>query len=237
MWFGCDVSYEQIFPQSAVGNCRYRIHQRERHLKDTHENEEQSLFPNARFAEYGNVNKIGASKFQPVLWSLTAWFKGVVGVLPWQTIGTKTSWGTGEQTALLYPQYGGPPLPSVRLKAIQRGQQGLEYLRLYCEAFHKPRFVAGEILKEVLGIEIGKAEFSKARDSDLELDYAEKLWKLRYLLGRELSEKAPPYKRSLSLSHKQPFDPKVIPNLSYTEFAPDAECCKPECAGFKPRTR
>lgn len=65
--------------------------------------DEQALFGKSYWAEYGSPNKIEDSNLQPVLWCLAAWCRGAMGVLPWQTIGSKDCWERAEQTALFYP--------------------------------------------------------------------------------------------------------------------------------------
>ena len=91
--------------------------------------------------EYGGTNPIDEANVQPVAWCIDAWTLGLDGVLPWQTIGTDESWKTADELSLFYPgKNGGPPIPSIRLKAYRRGQQDVEYLTLLTKAKREPRW-------------------------------------------------------------------------------------------------
>lgn len=97
--------------------------------------------------EYGGTNSIDESNVQPVAWCIDAWTLGLDGVLPWQTVGTDDSWKTADELSLFYPaKDGGPPIPSIRLKAYRRGQQDVEYLTLLTRARKEPRrSIAGRV--------------------------------------------------------------------------------------------
>jgi len=82
---------------------------------------------------YGAANRLESPNSAVVGWCLEAWRQELDGLLVWQSIGSDRSWDRGSRLALLYP--GGPvgvemPLPSLRLKALRRGQQDVEYLAL-----------------------------------------------------------------------------------------------------------
>jgi FAD/FMN-containing dehydrogenase len=96
-----------------------------------------------RFCEYGTANRISDSNLQPVLWCLSAWSMGAMGVLPWQTIGSKKCWDSAEQTALFYPR-DNTVYPSVRLKAFTVGQQYVEYLALLGDVLDLTRSAVAE---------------------------------------------------------------------------------------------
>ncbi len=101
--------------------------------------------------EYGGSNPVEASNVQPVAWSVDAWTLGIDGVLPWQTIGEDHSWAKADELALFYPvPTGGPPVPSVRLKAYRRGEQDVEYLTLYSQMTGEPRWALAEQVRKEL---------------------------------------------------------------------------------------
>ena len=85
--------------------------------------------------EYGAANSVGTANHQAVAWCLDAWSRGLNGVLPWQTIGTRNSWSRADDLALFYPgqKQDDAPVPSIRLKAFRRGQQDVEIMNLLHE--------------------------------------------------------------------------------------------------------
>ncbi len=197
--------------------------------------DEQILQGDTYFAEYGTANKIEEPNTQPVLWCLSAWAKGCTGVLPWQTIGGENCWKTAEQTALFYPGADGPS-PSVRLKAFTRGQQDTEYLTLFCYVFGIPRYAAADWLRHNVSLD---ADVSKAYENDAgTLTFAgadvTALWKLRYRLGKMLSDKAPAYKRSLVNREIPHREIKKLPDIGYVPVSPAVGRYKPDCDTFRP---
>jgi hypothetical protein len=101
--------------------------------------------------EYGSSNAIGSSNIQPVAWSIDAWTLGLDGVLPWQTVGTDESWKTADELSLFYPgKNGGPPVPSIRLKAYRRGQQDVEYLTLLGKVNNEPNWSVARRVRATL---------------------------------------------------------------------------------------
>jgi len=70
-------------------------------------------------------------------WACRNWFAGADGVVPWQSVGTDANFATAEATALLLPgkRFGiNGPVASLRLKALRRAQQDVEYLVLFAKA-------------------------------------------------------------------------------------------------------
>lgn len=194
--------------------------------------DEQILWGNGAFAEYGTANKIEESNTQPVLWCLSAWANRATGVLPWQTVGTKNCWKNAEQTALFYPHPDGPK-PSVRLKAFTRGQQDTEYLTLLCDVYGIPRFAAAEWLKEIAGEgKIHKTFEGDAGTLTYDRGNPSELWKLRTAVGNMLSDKAPAYRREIRQETGiKPMD--RLPDIGYVTVSPKTERYKPECDSFK----
>ena len=235
MWYRGDISYSQyarnmlwgILDISYVGD---NNSQKVRMLQD-----EQSLFGPTYFFEYGTANKIDSPNTQPVHWCISAWARGAMGVLPWQTIGSKTCWKNAEQTAIFYPSPNGSR-PSVRLKAFQRGQQDVEYLTLFSKTLTLPHYAVsaslakrinlkGEVFKSALG-DAGTATFV---DSD-----AVELWHLRNSLGKTLSTHAPAFMPSLKDLQKRHMDIRNLPDIGYVTVSPEVDHCKPVCTRFRP---
>jgi len=82
---------------------------------------------------YGEGNPIATSNLTAVAWALKAWCGGAEGILPWNSIGGDGAFTTPTPTALLIPgtRFGlSGPVVSLRLLALCRGQQDVEYLNL-----------------------------------------------------------------------------------------------------------
>lgn len=152
--------------------------------------------------EYGSTNPIEESNLQPAAWTLDLWTLGADGVLPWQTIGEAGSWTKADELSLFYPGHdGGPPVPSVRLKAYRRGQQDVEYLTLFSQTTGSPRWAVASQVRETLklagerrgtgsaGEDAGRIDYDKLAPSDL--------WSLRMRIGTALSASHPLAKRKL----------------------------------------
>lgn len=80
---------------------------------------------------YGAANEVGRPNLESVAWCLKAWLSGADGVVPWNSIGTERSFDEPDQTGLMMPgrRFGlDGPLPSLRLLALQVGQQECERL-------------------------------------------------------------------------------------------------------------
>jgi hypothetical protein len=123
---------------------------------------------------YGSANPIGTDNTNPVLWCLETWALGADGVVPWQTIGTAESWQKPDTLSLFYPTPEGP-VPSLRLKAFQAGQQLTEYLTIYSklsginrDAIGKQLLgeyhVSGELI-QVNEQDAGRSEYQQANAS------------------------------------------------------------------------
>ena len=219
MYFRADISYSHFGRNILWGvtDIEYLGHNNVQKMRM--KNEEQLLSRRSEFAEYGTVNSISDANSQPVTWCLSAWAKGAGGVLPWQTIGKKQAWQTGQQTALFYPHPEGP-VPSVRLKAFTRGQQDVEYLTLLTVSTRKPRFIVADWLKNA------------AKTSELDTVTISDLWEIRNRIGEYLSRLAPPYKYSLTDAKPIEWNINELPDIGYVEVAPAVKPYKPDCDGF-----
>jgi len=119
----------------GVANTMYLAGDLENHLPVMREKRDR--FDEVLF-RYGSLPGMDKPLSHAVAWSLDAWRVGFDGVLPWQTIGRDWAWERADPQAVLYP--GGPmgldgPAPSLKLMALRRGQQDIEYLNRFGRNF------------------------------------------------------------------------------------------------------
>ncbi len=235
MWFRADVSYTQFSRNLFWNVVDLEYLGGSNGQKTRMKRAESLLWTKSYFAEYGVTNKIEDSNAQPALWCLSAWSGGAMGVLPWQTICGKNSWKRGEQTALFYPHPTGPK-PSVRLKAYTRGQQDVEYLMLFKEVFRAPRHAIVQWLKTNIHLPpaLDKGSIRGADGAGHAKMDASALWKMRYRLGGMISEKTPPYKRSLVHFETPRWKEERLPDIGRVSVAPLVESYGPDCDRFAP---
>jgi hypothetical protein len=235
LWFRCDISNSQFSRNMlwAIMDEEYVGANDAQKMRMKHDERVQT--GKGIFAEYGTANPIDAPNLQPVLWCLSAWSRGAVGVLPWQTIGSDRSWWVAEQTALFYP-HGSDPVPSVRLKAFMTGQQLVEYLTLYSRLNGIPRYAMRNWLRQHIHLEttLVKETPADAGTSDFEEARAIDLWKIRYLLGESISKRAPVYRRALVSLSSRLMKLDNLPEIGYVVPAPMVESYKPACDHFGP---
>ncbi len=141
---------------------------------------------------YGSANAIGTPNVSNAAWCVEAWALGADGVVPWQTVGTTTSWQKPDDLSLFYPTPNGP-VPSQRLKTFRAGQQLVEYLTIFTALSGQSRqSVAVAVLNEP-GL---RASTVKKNDDDAGKSAFGKethisLTTLRMRLGQWLDAKAP----------------------------------------------
>jgi len=85
------------------------------------------------FWHYGTGNDIRVSNLTGEAWGVKAYLAGGDGILPWNSLGGDSAFDKPTATAILYPgaRFGlDAPLASLRLKALRRSQQDVEYLAL-----------------------------------------------------------------------------------------------------------
>ena len=228
LWFRADISYSQYARNLLWGIMDVEYTGGNTAQKVRMKQDEWRLWEPSHYFEYGSANKLEQANTQPVLWSLSAWSNGAIGVLPWQTIGNEKSWETADQNALFYPQKSGP-VPSVRLKAFTYGQQLVEYLTIFMKAYDLPRQVVADWIKSRLPID---GHVHKTSDQDAGTMAANHitpadLHALRLQLGAMISAKSPPYRRSwVDFTERTPVKRRA-PFLGYVHPAPDVESMKP----------
>lgn len=236
MQYRGDVSYSQFGRNTLWGLLDVEYLGGNDEQKTRMKRDEQMLWGKSHFTEYGTANRIDASNIQPALWCISAWSKGARGVLPWQTIGGKECWKTGEETSLFYPHPEGPK-PSLRLKAFARGQQDVEYLTLLCEVLRVPRHAVVDWLVKRIDIDDRVSKESEGDSGTVVFTRgnAVALSKVRQCIGQTLSEKGPPYRRALTKREAPIVGGKRLPDIGYVSVSPHVERRKPDCDTFAPK--
>jgi hypothetical protein len=90
-----------------------------------------------RYWTYGTANDVRASNLEMEGWAVRAWLFGADGIVPWNSVGGDENYVKPDATALLLPgkRFGiTGPVASLRLKALRRAQQDMEYLVLLAKA-------------------------------------------------------------------------------------------------------
>jgi hypothetical protein len=235
-WYRGDISYSQFGRNIlwGVADIEYLggINAQKTRMKQ----DEQRLFGGGNFAEYGHINRITEPNTHAVLWCLSAWCKGAVGVLPWQTIGEERSWEFGDRNALFYPDKSGPK-PSVRLKAFQRAQQDVEYLVLFSQTRDLPFWVTADWLQgELNGLssEVLRESADDAGEARFAGISPAQLWEWRYRIGGMISSQAPEYRRALVQFEKKEWAPDRLPDIGYVPAASSVPPMAPDCVNFRP---
>jgi hypothetical protein len=235
MWYRGDISYSQFGRNILWGIMDVEYMGGNNAQKTRMKHDEQILHGRSFFAEYGTANKIETSNIQPVIWCLSAWSKGAIGVLPWQTIGSRNCWKIAEQTALFYPHSDGPK-PSVRLKSFTRGQQDVEYLTILCDSYKMPRYAVAGWLNKMINLKGNVYRSYEADAGTVGFNNVDlmALWKMRFKIGKMISEKAPAYERALVDWETPLWDPTKLPDVGYVPIAPKVDRYKPAYNYFKP---
>ncbi|MCD6506595.1 DUF4091 domain-containing protein [Candidatus Poribacteria bacterium] len=148
-----------------------------------------------RFWNYGTPNRVSETNLNGEAWAIKAFLFGADGILPWNTIGRDENFERAEPTALLYPgkRFGiNGPLASLRLKALRRGEQDVEYLIALARRFGYDR--------EQIAYEVARFLDLRARTEERFVDDAgrtvfeslrpEDFFKLRYAIGTILTPSA-----------------------------------------------
>lgn len=119
-----------------------------------------------RYWTYGTANSVRASNLEAEGWAIQAWLGGADGIVPWNSIGTDRNYVEPDATALLLPgkRFGfAGPVASMRLKALRRAQQDIEYLVLLGKAKGWDRDQVAAALATVLQL---KSEFRQSSPED-----------------------------------------------------------------------
>ena len=229
MWYRGDVSYSQYGRNLFWGVMDLECLGGSNAQKLRMKRDEQFLWGPSYHTEYGSANDPAAANLQPVLWCLKAWAGGAVGVLPWQTIGSKSNLTKGSKTGLFIP-HGGAIVPSVRLKAFRRGQQDVEYLTLLGAACKQPHDAVAGMLNRRIDLRGQVHKTSETDAGTLRFDKAgtTALWKLRTDVAAMISARKPPYRRCIRPMPSPPRDMARLPDVGYVRPAPDLPPSRPE---------
>jgi hypothetical protein len=156
----------------------------------------RALFGNV-VVEYGEPDFLNTSNFQLTAWCIDAWLNGADGVLPWQSMAESVNWRNGSRFSLIYPNaFAGEKgaVPSIRLKALLRGQQLVEYLLLLNRFQGAPRWVTARQVANELDLH-RKTIKKTVRGDAMRVLYPDvrpqELWAMRVRLGELISGKVP----------------------------------------------
>ncbi|HEV2472822.1 MAG TPA: hypothetical protein VGS41_09170, partial [Chthonomonadales bacterium] len=121
-----------------------------------------------RYWTYGSPSPVDQSNLACVTWALRAWLGGADGIVPWLTVGEDSSYEKATDTALMLPgkRFGREgPVASLRLKALRRAEQDVEYLKALAAYKRWNRRQVAAALRTLPG-------FRNASSLDLRLDRA-----------------------------------------------------------------
>ncbi|MEP6756282.1 MAG: hypothetical protein ABJA67_12330 [Chthonomonadales bacterium] len=115
---------------------------------------------------YGSANEVKETNLTAEGWAIRAWLAGADGVVPWNSIGGDENYTKPEATALLLPgkRFGiNGPVASLRLKALRRAQQDVEYLSAYAAKHNLTREQMASLISKILPMTV---EFKQQNDLD-----------------------------------------------------------------------
>ena len=229
MWFRGDVSYSHFGRNIFWGIMDLECLGGANDQKVRMKRDENVLWGKSYFTEYGSANDPAEANIQPVVWTLKAWARGAVGILPWQTIGKESNMATGSKVGLFIP-HGGKIMPSVRLKAFRRGQQDVEYLTLLGDVYGKPLYAVAGGMEQMVDL---TAKVHKTSETDAGTIVFAKadpvsLWRLRTSVAQMVSARKPAYKRCLRPMPSPKRDLGHLPDIGYVRVAPKVPAVGPD---------
>ena len=123
------------------------------------------------------------------------------------------------------------------MKSFSRGQQDIEYLTWYKEAYGVDHFALANTLNEAV---ILKATIHKTNETDAgKIKFAQAspqaMWKFRIALGEAISKKKPAFKQALVEWKMPAVDLKNLPDIGHTHIAPKVTPKGPVIDSFKSR--
>ncbi|MBN1808707.1 MAG: DUF4091 domain-containing protein [Planctomycetes bacterium] len=117
---------------------------------------------------YGSCNAVNRPSLDTQAWCIKAFLYGADGVLPWQTLANEGALRSPNQEAILidarkqFPKEAGP-VASLRLKAMRRGEQDVEYYRLLMENKRYTREQVRDLMLKKLNL---RTEFKQKFSDD-----------------------------------------------------------------------
>jgi hypothetical protein len=142
---------------------------------------------------YGEANPISQTNLTAVGWALKAYCAGADGILPWNSIGGPGALTQPDPTGLLIPgdRFGATgPVVSLRLLALCRGQEDVEYLNLLAKRRGYDRDQMARLVSDFVGLS-GRQQQTSAEDAGrLQFDMLspEQFSELREAVARELEK-------------------------------------------------
>ena len=229
MWYRADISYGAFGRNTMWGALDMECMGGAGVQKTRVKKDEQVLWGHSTWTHYGAANRPEDANIQPVVWCLTSWVDGSVGVVPWDTIGDEKHWSQGEQTAVLLPHKDGP-MASVRLKAFRQGQQMVEYLTLLEATHNQPQYAVAAGVQQAVNLAgtIHKTSESDAGTIRFEKADPTALWALRYRVGEMVSAKKPEYQRCVKPIPQPQIDVRRLPDIGMVKVAPKVEPARPD---------
>ena len=106
---------------------------------------------------YGSCNNINESNLNTENWCVASYLNGADGVLPWQSLGRDSAFKEPEQTSLIVDgstRFGYPVIASLRVKALRRGAQDVEYLILLSKKYNLNREQLRYLVSSKISIEV-----------------------------------------------------------------------------------
>jgi hypothetical protein len=145
-----------------------------------------------KYWNYGTANDVNVTNLEAEAWAIRAWFAGADAIVPWQTVGGDVNYTQPDATALFLPGKRftiNGPLASLRLKALRRAQQDVEYLVLLAKAKGWDRDQVAVYLSDLLDLNL---DFQKANSDDAGRYrftnlHAEKFAAMRHVIAAELA--------------------------------------------------
>ena len=236
MAYRTDISYPEHGRETMWGICDRLVMGGAQANKIRQKQDEQKLWQENYLANYGSANQVDEPNTQPAAWSLLSWSQGATGVLPWQTIAKEPNWKKGAKTGLFYPHETGYK-PSIRLMSFARGQQDIEYLTWYKEAYGADHFAVANTLNEAVSL---KATIHKTNETDAgKIKFAQanpqKLWQFRVAVGEAVGKKKPAFKQALVDWTMPAVDIHNLPDIGHTHMSPTVKPHGPKMDSFQQR--
>jgi len=106
-------------------------------------------------AVYGSCNRVGEANVQSAAWCVKAYLAGADGVVPWQTLAGDRAFDKADGNGLVVvsDRFGEPATVSFRVKALRRGAQLVELLRLLADRRGWTRDQAGALVAQIVPLE------------------------------------------------------------------------------------
>ena len=236
MTYRTDISYPEHGRETMWGICDRLVMGGAQSNKIRQKHDEWTLWQQNYFANYGSANQVDEPNTQPAAWSLLSWSQGTTGILPWQTMAQEKHWKVGAKTGLFYPHETGYK-SSIRLKSFSRGQQDIEYLTWYKQAYDVDHFALSNALNQAVSL---RATIHKTNETDAgKIKFAQvnpqQLWQFRVALGEAVGKKKPAFKQALVEWKMPEVDLQNLPDIGHTHVAPQVPVKGPVLDSFESR--